>query len=148
MKKYKFLEEAWHSFAKRSPDSTKTTAILFNPSNPDYIILATCNDFPVGARYNIQAKPERLKRPEKYNWINHAERTLIAWCAREGIKTFANGIYMHWFPCAECAKSIIDAGIVKLVCEKPDLNNEIAEFWYFKEALEMLTEAGIEIEYL
>ena len=80
---------------------------------------------------------------------SHAERMAISNVAEYNKGTHNGTIYLSsWFPCADCAKMIIDAGIIKLVCEKPDLNNEVAEFWHFKEALKMLAEVNVEIEYL
>jgi len=151
--KYPWLEEMWVKSSKFSPDSTKTAAVLFDPEEinlrESYVepLQSICNGFPGYNAVPNNNHPERLERPEKYKWISHAERKLIALCAKTGMSTNNKGIYMHWFPCAECAKSIIDAGIRMLICDKPDIKGDIAEFWHFKEALQMLTEARVEIEY-
>jgi deoxycytidylate deaminase len=56
-------------------------------------------------------------------------------------------MYCTWFPCAGCARMIVNAGIKKIICgERPDLNNE--KFGKeFKIVLEMLHEADVDIEY-
>ena len=47
---------------------------------------------------------------------SHAERNAISRAAKKGIATDQSTIYLSgWFPCADCAKSIIDAGIKKFV---------------------------------
>jgi dCMP deaminase len=57
----------------------------------------------------------------------HAERRAISYAAKKGISLSNGTIYLsEWFPCAECAKSIIEAGIEKLVT--PD------EFYQDKES--------------
>ncbi len=46
----------------------------------------------------------------------HAERRAISHAAKSGIATEGARIYLsEWFPCADCAKSIIEAGIIQLV---------------------------------
>lgn len=134
--------EAWEVIADLSPNTTKTAAVLFDV-NDCAVIGAANNDFPEG----VINKEERLARPAKYSFMNHSEQALIAGCARRGIKTDGKGVWMRWFPCDTCARVMIEAGIKKLVCDKPELKGDIAEFWHFKEALQMLTEAGVEIEY-
>jgi dCMP deaminase len=44
----------------------------------------------------------------------HAEASLIAQAAREGISTKAAVLYVTDFPCPPCAKLIAGAGIAKL----------------------------------
>ena len=98
---------------------------------------------------NIIDKPERWERPVKYIFIPHAEENLFCYCAKYGTETWGRTLLMRWFPCYICARMIIQAGIAKLICEKPDLENaEFQEKWHFKEALEMLEESSVELEYL
>lgn len=47
--------------------------------------------------------------------VIHAEANLISYCARHGIPTEGNIIYITHSPCIECAKLIIAAGIKKVV---------------------------------
>ena len=107
----------------------------------------------VVAQATVTSKPRhkkhpKVRHPEKYRWIIHAERAAISGCAKSGISTLGKGLYMHWFPCDECTKSIITAGIIILVCDRPDLKDiELQNKWHFKESLQMLIEAGIKIKY-
>jgi dCMP deaminase len=52
-----------------------------------------------------------------------------------------------WFPCADCARAIIQSGIKNVVCYKPDYT---IPKWgeSFKIAHEMLDEAGIELVFV
>jgi len=85
----------------------------------------------------------------------HAERRAISHAAKEGIKTDKGTIYMNeWFPCADCAKSIIEAGIVRLVTPNeiytdkesriliPKLQNQS---YNFEMAGRLMEEAGVEV---
>lgn len=47
--------------------------------------------------------------------VNHAERNLIEFAAREGIYLKGATLYITHAPCIECAKSIRNSGIVELV---------------------------------
>lgn len=141
---YYQLEAAWQLMAKITPNSTPAAAVLFDPElSIPHAILSTCNTFPE----RVLGKPERLERPAKYSFLNHAEQRLIAVCARHGISTSKKGVYMHWFPCDTCARALIDAGISRIVCDDVDKDDPAMVQWHFEEAFQMLNEAGIEIIY-
>jgi tRNA(Arg) A34 adenosine deaminase TadA len=55
--------------------------------------------------------PERLFRPEKYAWIEHAERNALYQAARNGIPFRGCTMYVELMPCVDCARGIIQAGI-------------------------------------
>lgn len=67
----------------------------------------------------------------------HAEQNAIIQAALHGVSTTGSAIYVTHQPCITCAKMIINAGIVRVVCKNayPD-----------PLAREMLAEAGIELE--
>jgi len=54
-------------------------------------------------------------------------------------------MYTTMFPCADCARAIIQCGIKKIISPTPDVNHEK---WgeHFKAAMVMLEEAKVEIE--
>lgn len=99
--------------AARSGDpNTKTSCVVVGP---DHEIRSTgYNGMPRG----IQDTPERLERPEKYFWMEHAERNSVYNAARVGIPLKGCTMYLSWFPCMDCARAIIQAGIVRLVAEE------------------------------
>jgi dCMP deaminase len=47
--------------------------------------------------------------------VNHAERNLIEYAAREGISLKGCSLYITHAPCIECAKSIRNSGIIELI---------------------------------
>jgi dCMP deaminase len=97
--------------ATKSKDmSTKVGCIIVGP---DHEIRSTgYNSFPRGLNDNI---PERQERPEKYKWIEHAERNAIYNAARMGISLKECYMYIMGVPCMDCGRAIIQAGIVEVI---------------------------------
>jgi dCMP deaminase len=95
--------------ALKSKDSTQVGAILVGPEGE--IRLTGYNGPPRG----VLDLPERFERPEKYRWASHAEQNLIAFAAREGIRTTGCTVYVTHMPCASCARSLIQAGIARVL---------------------------------
>jgi dCMP deaminase len=122
--------------AKKSKDSTQVGAILVGQEGE--IRLTAYNGPPRGVR----DLPERFKRPEKYLYASHAEANLVAFAAREGIKTNGCTVYVTHAPCAACARTLIQAG-VKVVWHGDGTTSMPAE--EFKAAVEMIDEAGVEL---
>ena len=91
---------------------------------------------------NIKPLKNRTERPMKYHWISHSEVSVIAKSAKYGVVTDYATMYMRWFPCQECAKSIVNAGIKKLYC---DPKYEEIERYQFGIAEQILIEGGVEI---
>lgn len=76
------------------------------------VIGAGCNEFPDGVGVEL---PERWERPAKYMWIEHAERNAIYNAAFLGNATVGATMYCPWASCADCARAIVQAGIIQLV---------------------------------
>jgi dCMP deaminase len=130
--------------ATQSPDpSTQNGAVI------PYSLLgreryhSACNTFPK----NVKNKPERLERPLKYNYVEHAERNVIFEAAAMGTFGCVNNLTMFvpWFACADCARAIIQVGIRRVVGHKP-MMDKTPDHWKesIQHALTMLEEAGVE----
>lgn len=100
-----FAEQA----ARKSKDSTKVGAVLVTSEN--VAILTGYNGPPRG----VKDKPERFERPVKYLYASHAEANLIAHAARHGIRTDGCSVYVSHQPCASCMRTLIQAGIKRVV---------------------------------
>jgi dCMP deaminase len=98
---------------KSKDPNTQVACIIVGPDNE--VRSTGYNSLPRGLNDNIA---ERLERPEKYLWIEHAERNAIYNAARAGICTKGCTIYMQGLPCMDCARAIIQSGIIKLVYDK------------------------------
>jgi dCMP deaminase len=129
---------------KSKDKKTQIGAVIVGKDNE--IVSTGYNSFPRGINDGVE---ERQERPEKYFWFEHAERNAIYNAARIGVSTKDCTLYLsHWFPCADCARGIINAGITKIYCERPDENDKSSSFTEsFKRSEEMLLEAGVEVEY-
>ena len=91
----------------RSKDpSTKVGAVLVSEDNR--IVGTGYNGFVKGS-----AETEEMwERPEKYKWVIHAELN----CILHSVKSHKNTtIYTTMFPCVECSKAIVAAGIIQVV---------------------------------
>lgn len=96
---------------------------------------------------NVKKLKSRKEKPNKYNWIGHAERNSINLAAKKGISTDGCEMYCNYYPCSDCAISIIQAGISKLYTEKPDFNHhKWGESW--KRSKKMFEESGVVIEFI
>lgn len=71
------------------------------------------------------------------SYVLHAESNAILKCAKYGRPTNGSTLYITHSPCIECAKLIIQAGIIKVV---------YLEDYRKSEGLELLKKAGINVE--
>lgn len=90
--------------ATKSKDTTKVGALLLSGKTS---LLSAFNGIPEG----VEDLPERMERPEKYEWVSHAEHNIVCFAARHGIATEGKSILVTHFPCHKCMDSIIQAGI-------------------------------------
>ncbi len=124
-----------------SKDKNKKTGAVV--VNKDKIVLAMgYNGFPRGCDDSIEC---RYERPYKYFYTEHAERNAIYNAAKQGLSLNGATMYATYFPCADCARAIIQSGIIKVVAPTPDVEHET---WgeHFKAALCMFDEAGVEVD--
>lgn len=130
-----FIMQAMLAAAKSKDDSTWVGVVLVR----DNTVIATgFNGFPrhVSETYGDLSRdgiavpndrgPDDLiderwnARPDKYRWVEHAERNAIYQAARQGFSTEGATMYMNTTgqPCADCTRAVIQAGIVEIVTRK------------------------------
>ena len=68
-----------------------------------------------GPPRGVEDAPERFERPTKYLYASHAEANLVAFAAREGIRTSDCSVYVTHMPCASCARTLIQAGVSEVI---------------------------------
>jgi dCMP deaminase len=102
------------------------------------------NGFPRGVDDDL---PERYLRPAKYMFTEHAERNLIYNAARNGVDLYNSLMYCTLYPCADCARGIVQAGVLEIVTPEPDWNYP---GWVdsFDAAKIMLAEAGVRTRFV
>ena len=89
----------------------------------------------------------RHQRPLKYVWTEHAERNAIYNAVRIGVPITGCTMYLPWFPCMDCARAIVQVGLVELVAIEPDREHPR---WGddFRNAIELFDETGIKVRFL
>lgn len=104
--KVKYYLEIAKAVAKLSPDpNTQVGCILVKPSGE--IISTGFNGFIRKA--SVEGLP--LTKPDKYEFIIHAEHNAILNAARNGISTVGSYAFITHSPCKDCSRYMIQAGI-------------------------------------
>ena len=110
---------------RRSKDpNTQIGCVIVGPNHE--IRSTGYNSFPRGIRDDV---PERLVRPTKYLWIEHAERNAICNAARACTATEGCTIYVEIMPCMDCARAIVQAGIVQAVVSGERMAQYSSEYY-------------------
>jgi dCMP deaminase len=105
-----------YEIAKKSKDpSTKVGTVIVN--NYNSLVSIGFNGFPRGIKDKPAEVPERYERPNKYLWIEHAERNAIYNAARMGTALDGCRIYLEYYPCSNCCRGLIQCGINEIVID-------------------------------
>jgi len=115
--------------------STKVGAVAVDESRR--VVETGYNGIPRG----VSDLPDRMERPAKYLWTSHAEENLVAHAARDRLA--GTTVYVTHFCCARCARSIINAGVARVVVGAGKTSMPQEEF---DVAAAMFAEAGIHVE--
>jgi dCMP deaminase len=139
-----FLNIAEQVKQKSKDQSTQIGAVIVGE---DKEVLSTgYNSFPRGLDDSL---PERQERPEKYFWMEHAERNAIYNAARIGVSLKNSTIYLtSGLPCMDCARGIVNSGIKTVYC-KQICTTKNKDKWdeSQKKSLELLGECDVDVIY-
>lgn len=131
--------------ARKSKDKfTKIGAVIVGPDNE--VRSTGYNSFPRGLNDDLD---ERQERPEKYYWFEHGERNSIFNAARHGVSLKGCRMFLNCgVPCADCARAIIQVGIVEVIMPQFESVTTAAgnkQKWTdsAKRSLQMFKEAGV-----
>lgn len=130
------------ALANSSDPHTRTAVVLTRGGS---LLSSHANRLPRGAA----PIPNRLTRPEKYEFIGHAEQRAVAWAAREGVALRGAEMWLfsdrRFLPCSTCARLIVDAGILRvhLQYELRDVDKRDEERYGFQAALAIVSEGGV-----
>ncbi len=107
-----------------------------------HVVRATgYNGLPRGVGAQDESRFDRASG-EKFFWIEHAERNAVYNAARVGVSLAGCTIYVNRFPCADCARAIIQSGIA-CVCTPPKPQHDGALDHSFDVSEVLLREAGV-----
>lgn len=135
----KFIELSKHIAQWSKDTNRKNGAVIVDP---DHIVISVgYNGFPRGCDDSVES---RYVKPHKYLFTEHAERNAIFHAARHGVTLKGCSMYVTMFPCSDCARGIIQSGIIKLYSPIPDVEHGT---WgeHFRAALQMLEESNVEV---
>jgi dCMP deaminase len=139
-----FLNIAEQVKLKSKDESTQIGAVIVGE---DKEVLSTgYNSFPRGLDDSLK---ERQERPEKYFWMEHAERNAIYNAARIGVSLKNSTIYLtSGLPCMDCARGIVNSGVTTVYC-KEVCTTKNKEKWEEsqKKSLLLLNECGVNVIY-
>jgi dCMP deaminase len=137
----KFLPDAQAARGRSKDESTQVGAVVIDD---DFNVrISGYNGMPRGVNDEVR---ERHIRPTKYLYFAHAEENCVAQAARIGVSLKGCTILLtSLFPCTTCSRLIIQSGIKRVLAPRQVDNTRWDE--QAKVALEMLTEAGVEVLY-
>jgi dCMP deaminase len=102
--------------------------------------IAACNTFPKG----VADLDWRHEGDGRLVWMEHAERNAIFAAAREGRALAGATLATTFFPCIDCARAIVQSGVVRVLSPEPALDDPI---WgaSFPRSRVILEEGGVEL---
>jgi dCMP deaminase len=130
----RFMELAEHVASWSYDPNTKVGCVIVDDRNR--ILSVGYNGFPRG----VEDDPFRYRdRPTKHLFVAHAERNAL-----DNSPHSVEGctMYVPLLPCNECAKSIIQKGITKVVSYEPV---EDVEHFHWHVTKQMFLEAGVQL---
>ena len=125
--------------ASASPNQVrKVGAVLVTADRS--VEIAACNSFPPGIR-NL---PERAVGDNRFIWIEHAERAAIFEAARRGLATDGGTLVSTYFPCTDCARAIVQAGVKTVATPRAEFDDPV---WgeSFRTSATILAEGAVEV---
>jgi len=139
IKAQKYMRFAETAASLSKDPSTKVGAVAIND---DGIVLATgYNGFPRGV---IDSEGRLCNRDMRLKLTSHAEQNLVAQSAYSGMSIRgATVLVSSLFPCAECAKSLAQAGVKRVIAPKIDNerwkeSNELAKVIFEESGVEVI----------
>ena len=130
--------------AARSKDPhTQLGCVIAGPAHE--IRSTGYNSLPRGIRDDV---PERLERPTKYLWMEHAERNAIYNAARCGTPLEGCTLYVEIMPCMDCGRALVQAGIREVVISSERMKEYSSEYYneHFRMVEVLFEEAGIRVQ--
>ena len=115
----KFTELANHIATWSKDRSTKVGAVVVN--NRNKILSIGYNGFPIGVNDDVD---ERHSRPEKYEWVAHAEENCVLSAAEIGVSLANCKIYCNYITFPRCCRAIIQSGINEVIYQHECVNSQ------------------------
>ena len=127
--------------ARHSPNQIRKVGAVLLPAEGGPAISA-CNTYPRG----VSDTPLRHQGNGRLVWMEHAERNAIYAAARAGVALEGASLASSYFPCVDCARAIVQSGILHVHTLPPDLADPVwgESFIYSRTVLE---EGGVQMHF-
>lgn len=139
-----FVKMARLASTRSKDPNTHIGAVIVGPDNE--VISTGYNSFVRGLDDNV---PERLERPEKYFWFEHAERNAIYSAARQGTPLKGCRMFLSCgTPCTDCMRAVIQVGIKEVilgVASNQSISTQVKWVAEAERSEQMAKEAGVSI---
>jgi deoxycytidylate deaminase len=109
-KKLDALDKKANATSDQSHDIHTQVGALLVHSKTGADMMSGYNGYIRGAADDVLPKT----RPEKYQYMIHAEANLIYNCARHGVSTDECFVYCTLSPCSNCIRTLYQSGITKV----------------------------------
>ena len=96
----------------RSHDEETRVGAILVKNDTGMVVATGHNGFVRGAPDDKLPKT----RPEKYEYMVHAEENLLAHCSKSGISVDNCTLVITLSPCQRCLRLMFQAGITKVIC--------------------------------
>lgn len=130
----RFMALAEHVAEWSKDPSTKVGCVIVDKQNR--VVSIGFNGFPRGVKDDVARYADR---ETKLLFVAHAERNALD---NAPLSVQGCTLYTLLFPCNECAKSIIQKGITKVISYEPDWNRKGFNWDITKK---MFQEAGVQL---
>lgn len=113
----------------------------------DRVLAQSANVLPPALKEQLVGVGTAVERDERYFFIEHAERAAIFKALLAGEDTRGSTIYCTRFPCSDCARSIVWAGIKRAVLGS-GYGEEVRWIDSQRAAVKLLRRAGVTVRIL
>ncbi len=135
------LMELAKEVAGKSPNRVRKVGAALATADGSRIL--GCNDFPTGVR----DLDERHEGDGRFVWMEHAERNAIFAAAKLGTATQSATLATTFFPCIDCARAIVQAGIGRLCTPAPDYADAVWGEAFLRSRV-ILEEGGVAMDFV
>lgn len=135
----RYLRDAQEAARNSKDRRHKVGAVLFHPETHAMLLTG----FNGLVRGMDDMNDQFHEQPLKDHMFEHAERNLLYFAARFGFRTEGLGIAASRYPCAGCARGIVQSGLSELVTIEPENweHPRWGESW--KAARKILNDGGV-----
>lgn len=143
-KALKYFELAKHLADNFSKDSSTKVGAIFLAPESFQILSMGYNGMPRGFD---ETKIHRWERPQKYLYVEHAERNAIYNACRNGTPLENSIAIVTMFPCADCMRALIQSGVKEIITVQPNIE---CTRWgtHFQASLEMCIECNVSLIFI